>query len=49
MGNSNVLGELWLRRTAEGLLGVFSGGAVFENPRGARTSLGRVRFLPAGE
>jgi len=40
-----VMGELWLRRTSEGLLGVFSGAAAFENARGARTSLGRVRFV----
>ena len=43
------MGELWLRRTADGLLGVFSGAAAFENARGARTSLGRVRFVPASE
>jgi hypothetical protein len=49
MGRGDTLGELWLRRTAEGLLGVFSGDAVFENARGARTSLGRVQFRPATE
>jgi len=41
------LGEPWLRRTDEGLFGVFAGDAVFENARGARTTLGRVRFVPA--
>lgn len=45
--NDTVVGELWLRKTSEGLVGVFAGDAVFENARGARTSLGRVRFVPA--
>jgi hypothetical protein len=31
------------------LLGVFAGDAVFENARGARTWLGRVRFVPADD
>jgi len=44
VARNGYVGELWLRRAGDELIGVFAGDATFFNPRGGRTQIGQVRF-----